>query len=223
MRKEKYPCIRYCILFILILLAICLIPAGSADMSAQEAADSIEQFYAESNGSQISPDDLRTIGILFLMQADVKEAFVTENYSLIETALHPDTYTCVGADKKTDYLSHFLTLIDTIGSDDDRSYARDSLYDIMAALGMVEKPGTATISVPTYVQEKTTKTSNTKTSEYEDLEDNEYFGPDVNPDEKIKEGLKLPLDNLYSNFMYPPITDLKDLFRYSGGMRPGFY
>ncbi|MBN1165878.1 MAG: hypothetical protein JXA44_01970 [Methanospirillaceae archaeon] len=192
-------------------------------MSAQQAADRIAQFYAGSDESQVSPEDLRTIGILFLMQADVKEAFVTKNDSLIETALHPDTYTCIGADKKTDYLLLFLTFIDIIGSDDDRSYSRKSLYDIMAALGMADKTYTAPKPVPTYVQDKTTKTSNTETSEYEDLEDNEYFGPDVNPDEKIKEGLKLPLENLYSNFIYPPVTDLKDLFRYSGGMRPGFY
>lgn len=198
----------YCIICIFLGLLSCIFPVYAAGMSDEQIASEITDFFSGDDTSSLSSDELRTIGILFLMAADLKNAVENGSYDQIPVALNPETYTCVGADSETDYISQFFIFMGLVESNE-KSFAGINLGDLMVALGMAEK-STAT---PKPTPETAIDTSD------------DPFPEDLDPDAMIKKGLNIPTDpERYSQYLSSPIA-LAEPTRsaYSGGMKPGIW
>jgi len=192
--KIYYGCSIICIILVSLL---CISPINAAEMTNEQITKELSNFFSYNEISSPSSDELRTIGILFLMTADIKEAAESESYEKIAVILHPKTYACVGADAQKDYLSQFLTFMGLLESDDNQSFIDLNLYDILVALAMAKE---------------STITPKPTSSEFADLSI-DPFTTDIDPDAMIKTGLK-DLLGLGSEFTGNT---------YSGGMRPGIY
>ncbi|MBN1165880.1 MAG: hypothetical protein JXA44_01980 [Methanospirillaceae archaeon] len=192
MNQRKITRYGYAGICLLIIAGLLFAPVSAAEASAEEIAKELADFFAEPDSSTLSPDDLRTIGILFLMLADLKEAVAGGNYNQISAALNPENYACVGADADTDYLSMFFVLLGLLESDADQSYAGISLYDVMVALGMAEGK---------------TQTSTQTMAKVPDVPATDPYKSDIDPDAMIKAGLpKYDNPEMYSQYLSSPMA-----------------
>ncbi len=174
----------------------CVSPIYAAEMSNEQITRELTNFFTNEGASSLSSDDLRTIGILFIMTADLKEAYESGAYDKIPAALDSDTYACVGADTKTDYFSMIFIFLNQLESNGNQSFKGMNFGDLMAALGMIDENTVAPKSTPYQYADLSTK----------DHSANPYRTDD-DPDAMIKAGLNIPQRiDWYSQYVNSPIT-----------------
>jgi len=175
--SSHYGSIIICIIFMGL---FCVSPIYAAEMSNEQISNELTNFFTNEGASSLSSDDLRTIGILFIMAADLKKAYESGAYEEIPTALDSDTYTCVGADTKTDYFSMVFIFLNQLESNGNQSFEGMNFGDLMAALGMTDKNTVAPKPTPYQYADLSTQ----------DLSTNPYRTDD-DPDAMIKAGLNI--------------------------------
>ncbi len=190
------------IICIILMGLFCVSPIYAAEMSNEQISSELTNFFTNEGASSLSSDDLRTIGILFIMAADLKEAYESGAYEKIPTALDSDTYACVGADTKTDYFSMLFIFLNQLESNDNNSFEGMNFGDLMVALGMAEESAAPI---------KTTPVSTDPNKK------------DINVDAMIKAGLNIPVNpEMYSQYVNAPIAQGETYtgYSYEGGMNP---
>lgn len=182
---------RYGSILICIILTglFCVSPIYAAEMSNDQISQELTKFFTDEGASSLSSEDLRTIGILFLMAADLKEAYESDAYENIPAALDPKTYVCVGADSKTDYFSMVFIFLNQLESNGSQSFRGMNFGDLMAALGMTDEKTVALEPTPYQYTDNSPK----------------FYKSDIDPDAMIKAGLNIPRKpGTYAQYMIIP-------------------